>query len=38
VGLERIEGGEWKEKMKGKGRRGREGGRIVSEGWHMPLN
>jgi hypothetical protein len=30
VGLEGIEGREWKGKMKGKGRTVREGGRIVS--------
>jgi hypothetical protein len=32
VGLEGIEGREWKGKMKGKRRRVREGRRIVSEG------
>jgi hypothetical protein len=32
MGLEGIEGKEWKGKMKGKGRRVREGGSIVNEG------
>jgi hypothetical protein len=35
-GIRRTEGREWEGKMKGKGRREREG-RIVSEGW-CPLN
>jgi hypothetical protein len=38
VGLQGIEGREWKGKMKGKGMKVREGGRIVSKGWYMPLN
>jgi hypothetical protein len=37
-GIERIEGKKWKGKMKGKGRRVREGGRIVSESYYVPLN
>jgi hypothetical protein len=38
VGLEGIEGREWKGKMNGKGRRERKGGRIVTDGRYMPLN
>jgi hypothetical protein len=37
-GIRGIEGREWKGKMKGKRMSMREGGRVVSQGWYVPLN